>query len=547
MTMKLTDRSDNEPGYDDVSLQDLSSVQSENLQPIESDSSDQHLIPSSILLSEQRGSHSRVHEGARQLFIGRRSNTEAVRRSHIISIGSNLLNKSKTLSKHENKDSDGLTTSFGDDLKNPSRLDDIKAGLNDALGVYGSWLSGEGNSSTSSQHHLSDSHLPGPSALRNSAKSDYSNLDSVSLAEEGIRSQSAAPSNTVGNVFRNLSARVAADTLEYETSFRGHQSLSSLRHSSEAERRHMLPRMSTDSMESLNDDGEIDINRSVFRFADDSVSDTQNYLSGQEHLNPRLFGKSLKIFDHNSKWRNRLYKILYQNWVEPAVFSLILLQTIIISYITAPNIFIERSNGPLFLSWGHSWTDWVLLIIFIIYTAEVGSKIIVFGLWDDSHLFVEEMQTSSFQINKSFLNFFQKDKYKVESDSKEIPVIIRTVTTFVTGKSTSDENTVLNQAHMHRAYLRGSWNRVDFVSTVSFWISLALNLTGFESNNQFFLFRVVSSIRILRLLNLTHGTSSVLRSLKKAAPLLTNVSFFIAFFWWVMNESVSFKNEANLV
>lgn len=42
---------------------------------------------------------------------------------------------------------------------------------------------------------------------------------------------------------------------------------------------------------------------------------------------------------------------------------------------------------------------------------------------------------------------------------------------------------------------------------------------------------MLSCLRIIRLLNLTSGTSVILRSLKKAAPLLLNVAFLIGFFW----------------
>jgi len=42
---------------------------------------------------------------------------------------------------------------------------------------------------------------------------------------------------------------------------------------------------------------------------------------------------------------------------------------------------------------------------------------------------------------------------------------------------------------------------------------------------------MLSCLRIIRLLNLTSGTSVILRSLKKAAPILVNVAFLIGFFW----------------
>ncbi|KAM0322822.1 hypothetical protein ACHAQA_009163 [Verticillium albo-atrum] len=46
-----------------------------------------------------------------------------------------------------------------------------------------------------------------------------------------------------------------------------------------------------------------------------------------------------------------------------------------------------------------------------------------------------------------------------------------------------------------------------------------------------YVFRMISCLRILRLLALTNGTAIILRSLKKAAPLLVRIAFLIFFFW----------------
>ncbi|KAL2003963.1 hypothetical protein VTN02DRAFT_1482 [Thermoascus thermophilus] len=46
-----------------------------------------------------------------------------------------------------------------------------------------------------------------------------------------------------------------------------------------------------------------------------------------------------------------------------------------------------------------------------------------------------------------------------------------------------------------------------------------------------YVFRMLSCLRILRLLGLTNGTTVILRSLKKAAPLMVNVAFLVGFFW----------------
>ena len=82
-----------------------------------------------------------------------------------------------------------------------------------------------------------------------------------------------------------------------------------------------------------------------------------------------------------------------------------------------------------------------------------------------------------------------------------------------------------------RAFLRHGFNRLDFVAVVSFWIATILSLVMAEQNHHIYVFRMLSCLRILRLLGLTQGTSVILRSLKKAAPMLANVAFLIGFFW----------------
>ena len=82
-----------------------------------------------------------------------------------------------------------------------------------------------------------------------------------------------------------------------------------------------------------------------------------------------------------------------------------------------------------------------------------------------------------------------------------------------------------------RAFLRHSFNRLDFIAVVSFWISFALTTVNYENRHHVYVFRMMSCFRTLRLLGLTSGTSIILRSLKKAAPLLVNVAFLISFFW----------------
>jgi hypothetical protein len=48
---------------------------------------------------------------------------------------------------------------------------------------------------------------------------------------------------------------------------------------------------------------------------------------------------------------------------------------------------------------------------------------------------------------------------------------------------------------------------LDFVAVVSFWISFVLGITGMESKHHLHVFRMLSCLRIVRLLALTRGNT----------------------------------------
>ncbi|KAF7794178.1 hypothetical protein EIP86_005309 [Pleurotus ostreatoroseus] len=79
-------------------------------------------------------------------------------------------------------------------------------------------------------------------------------------------------------------------------------------------------------------------------------------------------------------------------------------------------------------------------------------------------------------------------------------------------------------------YLRHSWTRIDFVAVVSFWITFALAMSGVERGVYHIgIFRALSVLRTARLLAITSGTTTIMRSLKTARPLLAGVAYFVLF------------------
>ncbi|KAI0791303.1 Ion transport protein-domain-containing protein [Abortiporus biennis] len=79
-------------------------------------------------------------------------------------------------------------------------------------------------------------------------------------------------------------------------------------------------------------------------------------------------------------------------------------------------------------------------------------------------------------------------------------------------------------------YLRQSWNRIDFIAVMSFWTTFALSMGGVERGTYHIgIFRAMSVLRTARLLAITSGTTTIMRSLKTARPLLASVAYFVLF------------------
>ncbi|EPQ27265.1 uncharacterized protein PFL1_05188 [Pseudozyma flocculosa PF-1] len=84
---------------------------------------------------------------------------------------------------------------------------------------------------------------------------------------------------------------------------------------------------------------------------------------------------------------------------------------------------------------------------------------------------------------------------------------------------------------VNHAFLRHSWNRVDLLAVIGFWIAFGLASAQQEAtpDRHLYIFRALSVLRCARLLTATKGTMTILESLKVAAPILTTVAFFTAF------------------
>lgn len=105
-----------------------------------------------------------------------------------------------------------------------------------------------------------------------------------------------------------------------------------------------------------------------------------------------------------------------------------------------------------------------------------------------------------------------------------------------------------HQKSNRKAYLRHSWNRIDFLAVTAFWLTFFLASTGLEYRHTLYIFRALAALRSARLLVITSGTAvrwffaagpdamahktplqTILRSLKQSAPLMVSVAFFVIF------------------
>ncbi|KNG51313.1 calcium channel subunit cch1 [Stemphylium lycopersici] len=264
--------------------------------------------------------------------------------------------------------------------------------------------------------------------------------------------------------------------------------------------------------------------------------------SWQRPPNP-LRGKSLGIFPADSKVRIKLCDLLVHPVTEPLLLVLIVIQTILLA-VDARD---KAEYNPDHRKDISKFTpiDYALLVLFVVYTVEIIIRIIVSGFIINP----VEYSTINRQIglreavmNKADQIFggFQRQPSQRRSGTNtdptrdpQQPSVLRTFTTAQMHPDVGLDDARQQQRVRlaHRAYLRHSFNRTDFVAVVSYWIAFVLGAWGIDNSRVILVFDMLSCLRIIRLLNLTSGTSVILRSLKKAAPLLVNVAFLIGFFW----------------
>lgn len=228
-----------------------------------------------------------------------------------------------------------------------------------------------------------------------------------------------------------------------------------------------------------------------------------------------LKGKTLGLFGSNSRIRNWLCDVLVNPYTEPLILILIIAQTVLLTIESAPSVFSDGHGRPD--HWGHRWMDWAILGLFIVFTLELVARIIVSGfiLNAAEYSTIDRQKGIRAAIGDQYRAVFQPQRHRSVKNSFQAPpepsAIARSFTTFMQAQQgvpmpkTFEEQQRFQLAR--RAFLRHSFNRLDFVAVVAFWISFILGVFGLESYYHLYVFKMLSCLRILRLLALTHGTS----------------------------------------
>lgn len=232
-----------------------------------------------------------------------------------------------------------------------------------------------------------------------------------------------------------------------------------------------------------------------------------------------LKGKSLAIFSPDNPIRMKLCDILVLPWTEPIILILIILQAVLLAVEAAPNVFQPGNERPQ--RWGTTRIDWAIFALFMIFTVELIARIIVSGfvLNAAEYSTVDRKKGIRAVVADQYKAIFQPQRQKSVRASRPAeygPSTFARSFTVLQGQALPE--TVEEQQRMQlarRAFLRHGFNRLDFVAVVSFWISFVLGIAGMEHRLHLYVFRMLSCLRILRLLALTRGNAvSCLRLLQ---------------------------------
>jgi hypothetical protein len=294
-------------------------------------------------------------------------------------------------------------------------------------------------------------------------------------------------------------------------------------------------------------------------------------------VHARLRGKTLMIFGPTHPLRQALARLITQWWFEPAILSLIGTNLVVLIISSSRNVYKHPPPDDMLTA----PEECILLGVFCCYTLEVLARIIVSGLvinppaadsdepwrsntyeqlnylWNISaeylyktlhpydenlrevsasqmHTAVGTQQTSTDEVYGETNALFtfnpseQNRSYREEKRGWWSQLIDWSLSA---SKRLQHTITMRDASITDSAYLRHSWNRVDFIAVVMYWVAAALSIRhkNGTAHVHLFIFRALSVLRCSRVLTLFEGTVTILLSLKRVAPLLLRVASFTGF------------------
>jgi hypothetical protein len=381
---------------------------------------------------------------------------------------------------------------------------------------------------------LGDDLSTAENGLRSSSRRSVNRLSSLSIPNVSRSlSTSASPLNSAGSMLRKMSQRVVNISNDdvVEQSLRRQESVRMATLDAPpsfpamTEYAHDEPLQPGSPLEKTS--AEADMARPKNRW--------------QSKRNP-LAGKSLGIFAPNNRLRRGLCEVLVHPLTEPLILVLILLQTILLAVQAAPTL--TREDTPDQKGRQEKLSspyNIAFFAMFVIYTVELLARVIVSGFVFNAQEYrsapagVGFVKSARNNLRSLFGTQRRRNDTKGPATQPMVDPQVSIIRSFTSLPNQQEHMGHGRQAQRvrlaRRAFLRHSFNRLDFLAVGSFWIAFVLRWYGVDHAQHIFVFQMLSCLRILRLLSLSSGTSVILRSLKKAAPLLVNVAFLIGFFW----------------
>lgn len=428
---------------------------------------------------------------------------------------------------HESRSRDDLTSDFDNvplapygtndpDYLSPTETYEDDAPLTDRRNLQP--ISGARNSSDA---HLDDRNNAQPAHLGDGSRTQSRLGDDLPHLESGLGARGRGSGST-GDRSRSLSPSASGSALQRAGSMMKSMSQRVVNLSNEPEVVEQAIRREESSKNARMDepptlpslsDYAHDAPSTSSQSGDQTTADKRSSSTAwREHNNP-LRGKALGFLGPDNNIRMRLCDILVHSFTEPFILLVIVIQTILLTIESARPV----KDYPRSKHWGVNVLDYCYFVIFIIYTLELIAKILVSGLIINPAEYSTLDRTLGFKqaVIEKGKNLITPQRQFTMKKNSMLPTgpqasIIRTFT----GGLDQEEHKVADDPLQgrrvrlaHRAFLRHSFNRLDFVAVAAYWISFILSLFGVEFTQQLYVFRMLSCLRLLRLLALTNGTS----------------------------------------